>query len=127
MSTSYYHLSTPVTSVRPEIMGGHTHMGIWVNHAKAGTLILRNEEWIGFLRLLTNEEFDDSKAPMRTHWGGAEVGSIVTENENDLMDETQLVSEYGELLTVAEIRAFSGEKRADGLPTELFGHEGKKE
>ena len=45
MSTDYYGFRKPITSIRAEVMGGHIHVGIWVNHAKSGTLIFRNEEW----------------------------------------------------------------------------------
>ncbi len=41
-------------SVRAEELGGHTHVGIWVNGGKEGTLIFRNEEWPEFERALDN-------------------------------------------------------------------------
>lgn len=74
------------------------------------------------MAFLTKYE-DDGDCPMRTHWGGSEVGSIVTENENNLPDEMIVISEYGDLLTVREVRARQGAKRKDGAPTELFGYE----
>lgn len=118
MSTSYYPLRAPVTYLRPEIMGGHTHVGIWVNHGKAGTLVVRNEEWRELLNVLTAE----NTTVLRTHWGGQDVGAIVDDTPG-LTDEQQVVSEYGELMTVGQVRARDGAKRRDGMPTELFGYE----
>jgi len=41
----------PITSVRAELLGSHYHVGIWVNHAKAGDICLREEELMPFLQL----------------------------------------------------------------------------
>lgn len=119
MSTDYYRLKEPITSIQAEILGGHTHVGIWVNHAKSGTLVFRNEEWKEAIWLFRDGE---SLPPMHSHWGGVEAGTIVTSRET-LPDEQQLLSEYGELLSVKDIKSRHGSKRKDGWPTELFGFE----
>ena len=116
MSTAYYGFAEPVTSIRPEVLGGHTHLGIWVNHAKAGTIVLRNEEARVFISLFRGPEI------MHSHWGGSEKGSIVTGGESEEGDRL-LVSEYGEILTVDDVRKRQGSKRQNGMPTELFGYE----
>ena len=123
MSTSYYRLKPPVTHIRVEDKTpGHTKLVIWVNHGLSGTLVLQTEEVRDFLRILVLYE-DDSGCPLRTHWGGPERGTIVTINDNTLPDEAVVISQYGELLTVSEVKVRDGAKRKDGFPTELFGYE----
>lgn len=99
MSTSYYGMKDPITSIRPEEMGGHTHIGVWVNHAKAGTLVFRNEEWIAGKWIFVGEV-----CVLRTHHGPENVGLVIDQQIPHLDDERQLMSEYGELTTVGEIR-----------------------
>ena len=103
MSAEYYALKKPITSIRPEIMGGHTHVGIWVNHAKSGTLVFRNEEWKDAIWLFFEKYVSDP--PMRTFWGGTKDGCIVKETNTASPTEQQMVSEFGELMTVGQIRA----------------------
>lgn len=103
MSTDYYALKKPITSIRPEIMGGHTHVGIWVNHAKSGTLVFRNDEWNDAIWLFVEKNV--STPPMRSFWGGVEDGCVVEEADNSLPAEQQMISELGELMTVGQIRA----------------------
>ena len=55
MSTDYYGFRKPITSIRVEVMGGRTHVGVWVNHSKSGTLVFRNEEWKEAIWLFANE------------------------------------------------------------------------
>ena len=103
MSTEYYTLKEPITSIRPEIMGGHTHVGIWVNHAKSGTLVFHNDEWKNAIWLFVKKNV--SEPPMRTFWGGIKDGCIVEETDTSSPAEQQMVSEFGELITVGQIRA----------------------
>ena len=121
MSTSYYRLKPPVTHLRLEKGEGHDRLRVWVNHALAGVLTLRKEETHSMLDCFTLYE-DDFCCPLRTRWGGADRGAIVTENDT-LPDEAVVISEYGQLLTVAEVKARDGATRKDGMPTELFGCE----
>ena len=122
MSTSYYGLREHVTSLRLEEGPGHDRLTIWVDHGNAGTLVLPRGFGKNMARMFAETDVDDSECPMRTHWGG-EIGAVVTENQTDLQDERVLVSEYGDVLTVAAIRARAGAKRHDKMPTELFGYE----
>ena len=119
MSTSYYYLSDPVTSVRIVPRGKYVLLNIWVNHGAAGSLTLLEEEAERLLRSLSDSHAGDDTCPMRTHFGGNQVGTVVTENVSDLDPGLVLISEYGEPLTVAEIRGRSGLGRADGTPAEL--------
>ena len=86
-------------------MGGHTHVGIWVNHAKSGTLVFRNEEWKDAIWLFVEKNV--SEPLMRAVWGGTKKGCIVKETNAESPAEQQMVSELGELTTVGQIRAKS--------------------
>ncbi len=122
MSTSYYRLREPVTSLRIERNETHARLSIWTNHGLAGTLVLRGDELAPLLCALSLDQ-DDFTCPLRTHWGGKDRGSVVTVNDPSLPDDVNVISEYGVLLTVGEVKARDGAKRSDGYPTELFGYE----
>ena len=104
MSTDYYGFRKPITSIRAEVMGGHTHVGIWVNHAKSGTLVFRNEEWKEAIWLFVNE----GETVMRTYYGGKGVGTVVVEDIEGQESDRLLVSERGEIVSVAEVRSREG-------------------
>lgn len=123
MSTSYYRLRPPVTSVRVESAGHHDRVHVWVEHGLAGALVVPKDCTPSLLLLLSNEEMDDSKVPLRTLWGGDIRGTIVQVNDPGLPDGCQVVSEYGEVFTVGAVKARQGVRRTDGMPTELFGYE----
>ena len=119
MGTEYYKLKPPVTSVKVvEENPSHTKLSIWINHGLAGTLTLRTKEVQNLLRILA----DDGMCVLHTRWGGLERGTVVTVNDTSLPEDTVIVSEYGRLSTISEIRARDGATRGDGLPTELFGY-----
>ncbi len=122
MSTNYYNLKEPFTSVRILSEGNHDKITFWSRHGNAGTLIVERGDGKLIIKMLINYN-EDTKCPMRTHWGGKDIGAIVTENIPNLEDKRVLISEYGEIVTVKEIRNRKGAKRADGMPTELFGFE----
>lgn len=100
MSTSYYLLRRPITSVQPKVLGGHTHVGVWINHAWCGELVLRPDEWLVLLDSLT----DHDSVVLRTSYGGNDAGIIVKELRSGLDDSVHIVSEYLDLCTVGEIR-----------------------
>lgn len=123
MSTSYYRLRKPVTYLalsRPE--GMHNSLRIWINHALAATITLRKEETNDVLRLLSQDGDDFEARPLHTYWNG-ELGAVVIVNDKTIHDEELVISDYGELLTVQQVKARNGAKRKDGKPTELFGYE----
>lgn len=122
MSTSYYRLKQPITHLRIEDAGGHDKIKIWVDHGLAGSLTVAKRDTKEFVRLFVLYE-EDNECPLRTHWGGKERGAVVTVNDDTLADESVVVSEYGELLTVADVKKRDGARREDGFPTELFGYE----
>ena|SRR5438132_2710233 len=92
MSTNCYRLKHPFTSVRAETRGGgHTDLSIWVNHAKAGVIVLRNEEVKDFLLAIVR----DVPAAIRSAIGDglSELKSL----DDELAPDTFLVSEHGEI------------------------------
>jgi len=121
MSTSYYRLSSPITHLRIEDQVGHDKISVWVNHGLAGALVVSKRETKEVVRMFVCYE-DDSICPLRTHWGGRERGAVVTVNDATLPDKAMVISEYGDLLSVADVKARDGAKRDDGMPTELFGY-----
>ena len=119
MSTSYYGLREPITHLRIDDSNqAHTKLSIWIALRHAGTLTVPTPELKYFLFLLFDK---DKRPPLRTR-GGAH-GAIVTVHDGDMPDEALAISEYGELLTVGQVKARDGAKRSDGMPTELFGYE----
>ena len=56
MSTDISELVEPWTSVRTEVVGGHTHVNYWVNHAGVGYLIMRHDEAAEAMRSICGRE-----------------------------------------------------------------------
>jgi len=103
-------------------------LSIWESGALAGTLTL--SKGMGRrVALLFVQSLEDNVVPVRTHWGGSDVGTVVTVRDSALKlpDETVVVSDYGEVLTIGQVKARRGARRRDGLPTELFGYEDEVE
>lgn len=118
MSTEYYKLRKPFTHLELDSTSGHSCLKVWIGHGLSGTLTVPNRHLVEVLRPV----FLDYLPVLHTHWGGKTKGSIVTIHE-ELADETVVLSEYGELMTVAQVKARAGTTRKDGMPTELFGYE----
>ena len=98
MSTEFYRIKPPFTSVRTEVGGGHTRLSLWVNHAKTGDITLRNEELKAVLRVFCREV----PAVIRRGLTGGEV-QLDYEDDN-VEPDTMLVSEYGEITCVAQLQ-----------------------
>lgn len=124
MSTSYYRLRPPVTHLMiTENQGkGHDVLSIWINRDFAGWIEVDTKTISQLLNIFFLYK-EDNECPLRTHWGGSVRGTVVTINDDTLPGGELLMSEYGELITVAEVKARDGIKRTDGLPTELVGYE----
>ena len=118
MSTEYYKLRKPFTHLELDSTGGHGRLKVWIEHGLSGMLTIPNRHLADVLLPL----FVEHPPVLRTHWGGKK-GAIVTVEDRTLSDETVVLSEYGELLTVAKVKARAGATRKDGMPTELFGYE----
>ena len=126
MSTHYYRLKQPLTSIHIQTHDSpqHKYVDIWVNHGLAGTLTIPKDLISHFLFCL----YDRDDEVVYTSWGGKEKGTQVNfiGDSRYLPDDMTLISEYGEVFTLKEIKARQGAKRTDGMPTELFGYEEKK-
>jgi hypothetical protein len=95
MSTSYYRLKEPFTSVRVERRGSHDAIRIWVEHGLSGELIVPHDVTPEVLRALAQ------------HGAAAQIsagrdGPVLHRFDRTLTDDTQVVSEYGELTTLRE-------------------------
>lgn len=53
---NYFPCRLPVTSLRVEHLGGHCHIGVWINHGKAGELVCREDESEDFVALFSTAE-----------------------------------------------------------------------
>ena len=108
MSTSYYRMRPPVTDVRVEQGAAYSTVQIWLSHALAGKMTVRDEELKDFLRLLFDNQQDDLRCAAHAYFGGDERGCVVTLNEPVLPDDAKVLSEYGELETIGSVRAWAG-------------------
>jgi hypothetical protein len=99
MSTSYYRLREPITSVRVDDIGGHDRISVWIAHGLAGSLVVRKLETKVILRMFAQE------APSFYVYcdAGRKVRCIMI--EEGLEDAECLVSESGELFNVGQVRA----------------------
>jgi len=102
MSTSYFYLRAPITSLRLVEWPGHDQLMVWTDNDLAGSLSLVKGEGKLLARMLADT---DTEPPLRTHYGGASIGCVVTENIKGLDPNLILVSECGEIVTAGEVRA----------------------
>jgi len=107
MSTEYYDLAEPFSSIRLDESGPHVRVTLWEAGANVGTLTLTRDGATAFLRLLA----DRQTVRASTSYGGADRGCVVTADPG-LRDELQVISEYGELKTLAEVHALAGKGKA---------------
>lgn len=111
MSGCYYRLKPPVTSLRLKTGPGHDRLSVWVNHGLAGELVLPKTTARDVVLCFAERELDESRCPLRTTWDGNDP--VVMVNVPRLDDDTMLVSEYGDLLTVAQVKARHRAKRKE--------------
>ena len=99
MSTSYYRLKPPFTSIRTEVGGGHTRLSLWVNHAKAGDITLRNEELPAVLHVLARD------TPAIRRVATADGGTRLDFDDDNVEPDHMLISEYGDLTCLEKLEA----------------------
>ena len=122
MSTSYYRIAKPISALKIHDNTDRLDtIEFWIAGEYVGALTMDKRHVKSFVRQFV-EYTDDFHCPLRTHWGGSQ-GAIVTINDESAADDDLVISEYGDLLTVAQVKARHGAKRKDGFPTELFGYE----
>lgn len=112
MSTSYHRLKEPITRLRLKTRDGRTRVSVWLDGTYAHALIVKGEFATTVVRMFADEQ-GDNECPVRTHWAGQRV--VVTENVPDLDPEMQLISDYGEIWTVAEIREWAEKSKSKSL------------
>lgn len=86
---TYCRLSYPISSIRVETAGLHSRIHIWVNGAKSGELVVREDELAAVLCCFQS-----------ICTSGKELGHGVFK----LADETVLISEHGTLHTWGQIK-----------------------
>ncbi|KKL65943.1 hypothetical protein LCGC14_2149940 [marine sediment metagenome] len=100
MSTSYYKLKEPFTSIRlTEIH--HDHLTLWEDGENVGTLLL--SKGTGKKVSIFFADADIPFAPVYTAYGGDGVGMVVTVPSSVPEDEI-LISEHGDITTLAKLR-----------------------
>jgi hypothetical protein len=97
MSTSFHFLRKPFTSARTTIAGGHTTLSLWVNGAKTGDLVLRNEEVRDVLLAISRQGEDDISCAVITNSMGVRL------NHDHIDQNASLVSECGDLTCLSEL------------------------
>ena len=113
MSTNYYHLREPVTAIKvDETELGFRNVWITIGDYDAGYLHLKEEDVSALLLLLGDQAYDD-QVPVRTTFGGKGAGLLVHERYRGLNPALQLISEYGDLTTLAEVRKLAGAGRGE--------------
>jgi len=100
MTTAYYCVAAPITQLRTDEVGSHTHLTIWVNHGLSGILVVRNEELPDILHLLRTET-----EVLHTYFAS---GTHTSGDLPSLPSSLQLISEYGELTTLGNVRKSIG-------------------
>ena len=100
MSTSYYKLKKPITSIRLT-ESCHDHLTLWENTVNAGTLLL--SKGIGKKISIFFADTDVDLSPVHTHWGGDREGMVITVQDN-VVEYEILISEHGDITTLANLR-----------------------
>lgn len=119
MATQWYRLKNPVEHI--EVAAFHEGdiqgnvIRVTTEDGAVGKITLSSgltSFFFDILMALADICGDDHPLPLRTLWGGIERGMLVLIQDNHqdslLRDDTQLISEYGDLATVGEIQAMEG-------------------
>jgi len=103
MSTSYYRLREPITSLKLKNDGGHDKLTVFENGANCGTLILSKGNG-GIVALMFCVDEDDIHCPIRTYYAGHDVGMVMQVNNKNISNDVTVISEYGDVCTIGEIK-----------------------
>ena len=102
MGCTYRELHEPFTSIQVNTVGLHTKICLWANGKLAGRLVMDQSEALDFLDCLRGREI------AHTSWGGDEKGTRVR-ILGSLPRSTQLISEYGDIVTMDKVLKMDGE------------------
>ena len=109
MSTTYYRLRDPITSVILEEGPVHDRLRIWQDHGLAGELAVTSGAGRPIARMFFVTDVDDAHCAIHTYYGGAERGCVVTVNDETLLDSAVVLDgDTDEVFTVGEVKAFAG-------------------
>ena len=109
MSTAYYRLREPITSLALEEGPAHDRLRIWERHGLAGELVVSAGSGREIARMFFETGVDDLHCAIHTYYGGAERGGVGTVNDPTLPDSaTVLDGDTGEVLTVGEVKGYAG-------------------
>lgn len=103
MSTDFFRLKPPVTSLFAEAEGEYVRLSVWVSNAFSGELLLRAEDVGDFVLSLVV-----GGVCMHTYWGGLETGVLVDFYGGALPDNTVVISAGGEITTVGKVKKLVG-------------------
>jgi hypothetical protein len=98
MSTSYYRFKKPITSVQIVTEGKHDKVTVWINHQNTGTLTVDAGTGKDIL-----EMFDSGEQVLHCYAGAG--GPCVIRNDINILNEEYVISEYGNVISVAEVLA----------------------
>ena len=101
MSTCYYRLHQPITRIDTHegMFENSTAFSVWANDTWMATLTISNEFKWYLLPELKSKEIAFEK-----HYGGDNMGMVVCDFAKDLLDEAQVISECGDIVTLGELR-----------------------
>jgi hypothetical protein len=98
MSTKYQTLKYPLTSIN--FIGDNT-IAIEIDGVSAGMLYIPEGTMQAFLDMIFR---DDSPPAVHGYFGGKDLGSCLSINVKDLEDSTILLSQYGVIHTLEELK-----------------------
>ena len=108
MSTEYYRFVPPFTSIRIDEDATYDRVTVFEKNANCGVLTVTRGLGRAVALLFRH---DEAHPVLRTYWGGNDQGCQVEECAYFLHDDEYVVSEYGEVSTVAEVKAKRGKGR----------------
>lgn len=110
MSTDYYSLQPPITSVqlKPNPGDHHNELSIWLNHRLAGVLKVDEEEGSQLLLMMRGP------VVLHTAFGGSLVGCEVSDRASpSVEDDVLVVSDYGEIMSALKVRCMAGKRKKE--------------
>lgn len=106
MSTKYYTLQHPITRLEVNYFPNTDLVQVWVGGEFSGTLIVPKDTASSLVRMFADDDMYPPAA--HTSWGGDATGMRVTVYETYQPDDLQIISDYGGLTTIGELKAEAG-------------------
>jgi len=108
VSTDYYPLKLPITSLSKcdQDEYNYVQLTIKVDGKFCGNLYIKDDEADNIICMLRSDT-----PVIHTSWGGELVGVIIKTLTAYVPNDMQLISEYGELTTLKELKDFASKQR----------------